>query len=106
MYVCIYIYIVCDNMVIFYKYIYTQLFLYENSWGSMLQFRTRCFLCPIVYSGLVELGVMSPVVRPQSGERGHRYIYSSCFCNRSSSLGNDLSHSRMLPFGAKNIGLW
>lgn len=50
------IYIVCDNMVVFYKYIYTQLLLYKNSWGSMLQFRTRYFLCPTVYPGLAGVG--------------------------------------------------
>lgn len=36
-------------MVVFCKYIYTHLLLYKSSWGSMLQFRTCCFLCPTVY---------------------------------------------------------
>ena len=44
-YVRVYIiYIVCDNMVVFYKYIYTEILLCRSSWGFLLQFRTPCFL--------------------------------------------------------------
>lgn len=43
-------------MVVFYKYIYTQLLLYKSFWGSMLQFRTHCFFCPTVYPGLAGVG--------------------------------------------------
>lgn len=45
------LYIVCDTMGIFYKYIYTQILLCRSSWGSGLQF-TTCFLDPAVYPGL------------------------------------------------------
>lgn len=61
------LYIVCDTMGIFYKYIYTQILLCRSSWGSGLQF-TACFLDPAVYPGLAG-------VRGQSvgGERTHTH---------------------------------
>lgn len=31
-------------MVVFYKYIYTEILLCRSSWGFLLQFRTPCFL--------------------------------------------------------------
>lgn len=56
-YVRVYIiYIVCDTMVVFYKYIYTEILLCRRSWGSVLQFRTACFLDPTVYPGLAGVG--------------------------------------------------
>lgn len=93
-------------MVVFYKYIYTELLLCRSSWGPMLQFRTHCFLCPTVYPGLAGVGIMLPVVRPQSGGKGHRHIYSSCSFHRPSSLHKGLSLFRILSVGAENTGLW
>lgn len=43
-------------MIVFYKYIYTQIFLCRSSWGSVLQFRTPCFLDPTIYPGLAWVG--------------------------------------------------
>lgn len=43
-------------MVVFYKYIYTEILLCRISWGSVLQFRPPCFLDPTVYPGLAGVG--------------------------------------------------
>ena len=56
-YVRVYIiYTVCDNMVVFYKYIYTEILLCRSSWGFLLQFRTPRFLDPTVYPGRAGVG--------------------------------------------------
>lgn len=61
-------------MVVFYKYIYTEILLCRLSWGSVLQFRTLCFLDPTVFLDELGLGIMS-LVRRQSGKED-TYIYS------------------------------
>lgn len=43
-------------MVVFYKYIYTEILLCRRSWGSVLQFRTACSLDPAAYPGLAGAG--------------------------------------------------
>lgn len=69
-------------MVISYKYIYTETLLCRSSWGSVLQFRTPCFLDPPAYPGLPGPGIMAPIVRLQHGGRRHLHIHCPYSCHR------------------------
>lgn len=92
-------------MVIFYKYIYTELLLCRSSWGSVLQFRIPCFVDPPVYHGLSGGG--DHVSGCQTAEwRKRVHTHPPCPCHRPSSSRNDFFLFGMLPVGAKNPGLW
>lgn len=106
-YVRVYIiYIVCDNMVVFYKCIYTELLLCRSSWASMLQSVQDSLLrgpsCLLWTSW--GWGSCLRLLNRRRWKRTH--IHPPCSCHSPSSLRNDLSLSGMLPVGAKNTGLW
>lgn len=92
-------------MVVFYKYVYTELLLCRSSWGSVLQFRTPCFLGPLIILDWLGSWITS-VVRLEWWKRTHTHIHSPCSCHRPSSSCNDFSLSRMLPVEVRNTGLW
>lgn len=84
-------------MVVSYKYIYTEILLCRLSWGSVLQFRTLCFLDPTVYPGLAGAG--DHIFCCQSAEwwkRTHTHPLFMLLPHRPSFLHNDLSLSRIL----------
>lgn len=82
-------------MVIFYKYIYTEILLCRLSWGSVLQFRTL-ILGPYCLSW-TSWGWGSDLLSDgRVVKRTHTHIHSSCSCHRPSFSHNDISFSRIL----------
>lgn len=93
-------------MVVFYKYIYTEMLLCRSSWGFLLQFRTPCFLVLLFILDQLGLGDHVSCCQTRVVEEEDTHIHCPCSCHRPSSLHNDFSLSRMLPVGTRNTGLW